>query len=88
MPEPKPLQLRRHSKLARDLIESGLIDVIRETMELSYFDQWRRLEGEDLTPSGLHARTKVLSDVIAEFSKLAADNYLYERDHTDTATGA
>ena len=86
MPE-QPLPRRRRSQLARELVESGLIDEIREDMERTYFEQWCRLEADELTPSALHARTKVLGDLIKQFSKLAADHYLYERDHTDSAAG-
>ena len=75
----------RKSVLAQQLLASGLIDDIAENMMRDYFAGWIALEGDELTPSALHARARVVGDVMAQFKKLATEAILNERDRTDAA---
>ena len=75
----------RKSRLAQQLLASGLIDEIADNMMGEYFGHWLALEGDELTPSALHARARVVKDEMAQLKKLATEAILHERDRTDAA---
>ena len=88
----EPAQARPHSAddirasiLAAQLLASGLIERIAEQLRADYIAARCRHEGDELTPAAVHARARVLGDVVAEFKKLATEAILNERDRTDAA---